>query len=51
MKLAKKLNVKNLSIITWDYESVENIDNLEIKFVPLWKWLFYYNLTDTLIHL
>ncbi|MFY9418617.1 MAG: ATP-binding protein [Bacteroidales bacterium] len=40
MKSAKKLNVKNLSIITWDYESVENIDNLEIKFVPLWKWLF-----------
>lgn len=40
MKSAEKLNVKNLSIITWDYESVENIDNLEIKFVPLWKWLF-----------
>jgi len=28
-----------LLIITWDYEDVLKKDNLEIKCIPLWKWL------------
>jgi len=28
-----------LLIITWDYEDILKKDNLEIKCVPLWKWL------------
>jgi len=28
-----------LLVITWDYEDVLKIDNKEIKFIPLWKWL------------
>jgi len=33
------LNCDDLSIITWDYESIANFDGKIIKFVPLWKWL------------
>ena len=32
--VGKKLNVENLTVVTWDYE-----DEGEIRFVPLWKWL------------
>jgi len=28
-----------LIVITWDYEDTLKIDNKEIKFIPLWKWL------------
>jgi len=28
-----------LLVITWDYEDILKIDNKEIKFIPLWKWL------------
>ncbi len=38
-KASKELRCKNLSVITWDYESEEKIDGNKIKFVPLWKWL------------
>jgi len=31
-----------LIVITWDYEDVLKIDNKEIKFIPLWKWLLAY---------
>ncbi len=36
---SKELHCDNLLIITWDYESVENVDGKKIKFIPLWKWL------------
>ena len=29
----------NLLVITFDFESEENIKGKKIKFVPLWKWL------------
>ncbi len=28
-----------LSVITWDYEDVEEVKGKRIKFIPLWKWL------------
>jgi len=36
--LFKEFNPE-LIIITWDYEDTLKIDNKEIKFIPLWKWL------------
>jgi len=38
-KASSLLKCKNLSIITWDYEEELNINELKIKFIPLWKWL------------
>jgi predicted AAA+ superfamily ATPase len=35
----EKFNVKKGLIITQDYESKETIEENEIEFVPLWKWL------------
>jgi len=34
-----KKDKPELIIITWDYEDVLKKDNLEIKCIPLWKWL------------
>ncbi|BBL45345.1 AAA+ superfamily ATPase [Nanobdella aerobiophila] len=34
-----ELKCKNSIIITWDYEDNKTINNLNIKFIPLWKWL------------
>lgn len=36
---SKELKCKNLTVITWDYESQETIENRRINFVPFWKWL------------
>lgn len=38
-KASEGLKCRNLLVITWDYESEEKVDNKEIRFVPLWKWL------------
>jgi len=38
-KASSLLKCKNLSIITWDCEEELNINELKIKFIPLWKWL------------
>ncbi|BBL45719.1 AAA+ superfamily ATPase [Nanobdella aerobiophila] len=32
-------NKPELLIITWDYEDTKIIDNINIKFIPLYKWL------------
>ena len=40
IKASDLLKCKDLLIITWDYEDTLKIDNLEIKCIPLWKWLF-----------
>lgn len=45
LKASKELRCKNLSIITWDYESEERINGNKIKFIPLWRAL----LSDKLI--
>jgi predicted AAA+ superfamily ATPase len=39
LKASKETECKNLTIITWNYEGVDKIDNRTIKFTPLWKWL------------
>ncbi len=39
IKGSEKLKCKNLLVITWDYESKEEIKGKTIRFVPLWKWL------------
>lgn len=35
----KKFNVEKGLIITQDYEVKETIEENEIEFIPLWKWL------------
>lgn len=39
IKASNELKTKKLRIITWDYEGIEKIDNKNIEFIPLWKWL------------
>jgi len=39
LKAGKELKCNNLSVITWDYEDKEKIENKIIEFIPLWKWL------------
>lgn len=39
LKASDDLKCENLTIITWDYENEETLENKKIKFVPLWKWL------------
>ncbi|MDG6931759.1 MAG: ATP-binding protein [Nitrososphaerota archaeon] len=37
---SKLLRCSTLSVITWDYDSVETVKaGKQIRFVPLWKWL------------
>ena len=38
-KASKALQCKNLLLITWDYEGEEKLDEMKVKFIPLWKWL------------
>jgi len=42
LKARKELRCSNLMIITWDYEQEEEIENEQIMFVPLWKWLLQF---------
>ena len=37
---SERLNCNDLSIVTWDQESVEEYKGKKIRVVPLWKWLF-----------
>ncbi|MDE1860688.1 MAG: ATP-binding protein [Candidatus Micrarchaeota archaeon] len=39
LKVGKGLKCKKLTIITWDYEKIQNISGQNINFIPLWKWL------------
>ncbi len=39
LKASEILKCKNLLVITWDYEDVQEIKGKKIRFVPLWKWL------------
>ncbi len=43
LKASRELKCSNLSIITWDFEAVEKIQDTEIKILPLWKWLIFKN--------
>ncbi len=40
LKASSLLRCRNLTVVTWDYEGIEKIGTREIKFVPLWKWLY-----------
>ena len=39
LKASKELGCKNLHVITWDYEGVEEVEGKKVEFTPLWKWL------------
>ncbi len=39
VKASRELSCKNLQVITWSQEDVEEVGNVRIKIVPLWKWL------------
>lgn len=39
IKALEKLKCKNCTILTWEDESVEEIDGLTLKVIPIWKWL------------
>jgi len=46
MTASYELRCKNLLIITWDYEDEIKKDNRIIKYIPLWKWLVYPEITE-----
>ena len=39
LKVANYLNVKKLTIITYEQEDIINVGNCAINVIPLWKWL------------
>jgi len=39
IKASEELKCNDLFVITGDYEKEEKIENKNIKFIPLWKWL------------
>lgn len=41
IKASGELKCKNLLVITEDYEGEEEFKGIEIKFLPIWKWLLY----------
>ncbi|MBI5180364.1 MAG: AAA family ATPase, partial [Nitrospirae bacterium] len=38
-KAASEAKCKNLIVLTWDYEAEERLDDKQINYLPLWKWL------------
>ncbi len=41
LKASTELKCNNLLVITWDYEDEEKAENKTVKYVPLWKWLYF----------
>jgi len=39
LKASREVSCDDLLVVTWDYESEEEINGKKIRFVPLWKWL------------
>ena len=39
IQACKKLHCNKLKIITWNKEAIQRKGKLEIKYIPLWKWL------------
>lgn len=39
VKAAKKLACRDITVVTWEVERIEKVEDYDIKFVPLWKWL------------
>lgn len=46
LKTGKQLNINRLTIITWDYENAESVNNCKINYIPIWKWLLENPTTD-----
>jgi len=44
IKLSKHVEVHEMMIITYDEETMINVDNLLIKVIPAWKWLLMENI-------
>jgi len=40
LNASREVGCKNLYVITWDYEDVEEVEGRKVKFIPLWKWLY-----------
>lgn len=47
IKASKELKCQNLLIITSDFEGEERIKNKKIKYIPLWKWLLFYDFNES----
>ncbi len=43
LRASKELKCRDIEIITWDYDEVETYDNVNIQYIPLWKWLLTKN--------
>lgn len=39
VRAARETRCDSLMVLTWDYEAKETSDELEIHYLPLWKWL------------
>ena len=39
LKCSKELRCNNLIVLNENYEKEEKVENKNIKFIPLWKWL------------
>jgi predicted AAA+ superfamily ATPase len=39
LRASKALNCRNLTVVTWDEEGIETIEGIDVKLVPLWRWL------------
>ncbi len=39
IECAKQFKKKNATIITNDFEDIQNIEGIKIRYIPLWKWL------------
>ena len=42
IRAGKKFHCSDLQVITWDYDAIEKINDKDIRFIPLWKWLLGY---------
>ncbi len=43
IKVSKHLNARRLTIVTYNEESVLDVNDLQIEVIPLWKWLLTLN--------
>ena len=39
LKGSDLMRTKDLTVITWDHEAIEQVQGREIVFIPAWKWL------------
>jgi len=39
LRASREVGCRNLHVITWDYEGVEEVEGRMVRFIPLWKWL------------